>query len=367
MKLRYKIGSGVLGILLLAITVLALVLSYESDCTPMPGVAEGAVTMKAAIYRCYGSPDELEIVDIEKPVPAADEVLVRIQAASVNPLDWHYLRGSPYFMRLSTGIGAPDDIRLGVDFSGVVEAVGENVQRFEPGDAVLGGRTGAFAEYIVMPESRAIVRKPDRLTFDEAAAVPIAALTALQALRDKANVRAGQTVLINGASGGVGTFAVQIAKAFGAEVTGVCSTRNIERVRSLGAANVIDYTSDDYTELGKQYDVIIDMVGNHSPAENRKAMQPGGILVLVGGGKGDWIGPMIQPLKSVIYNRFVDEEFKMLLASMDHDDLELLARLMQQGDVTPVIDRRYPFNELADALRYSEDGHARGKIIVSIP
>lgn len=367
MKLRYKIGGGLLGILLVAIAVLALVLSYESDCAPMPGVAEGAATMKAAIYRCYGSPDAVEIVDVEKPVPAAGEVLVKIHFASVNPLDWHYLRGSPYFMRLEAGIGAPDDIRLGVDFSGVVEAVGENVRRFEPGDAVFGGRTGAFAEYLVVPESRAIVHKPDRLTFEEAAAVPIAALTALQALRDKGNVRAGQTVLINGASGGVGTFAVQIAHSYGAEVTGVCSTRNIDLVRSLGADHVIDYTTDDYTTLGKRYDVIIDMVGNHSPSENRKAMQPGGTLVIVGGAKGDWIAPIMQPLKSMVYGRFVDEEFKLLLASMDHDDLEILARLMKQGEVTPVVGSRYPFAELADALRYSEEGHARGKIVVSMP
>jgi NADPH:quinone reductase-like Zn-dependent oxidoreductase len=367
MKLRYKIGGGLLGTLVLAIGVLAIVLSYESDCVPMPQIADGATTMKAAIYRCYGSAEVIEVVDLEKPVPSADEVLVRVHAASVNPLDWHYMRGSPYFMRLGAGIGAPEDIRMGVDFSGVVEAIGENVQRFKPGDAVFGGRSGAFAEYVLVPESRALAHKPDNISFEQAAAVPIAALTALQALRDKGNVKAGQKVLINGASGGVGTFAVQIAHASGADVTGVCSARNIELVRSLGADHVIDYKTDDYTELGEQYDLIIDMVGNHSPSENQKAMTPYGTLVVVGGAKGDWIAPMIQPLKAMIYGRFVDQEFKLLLARMNQDDLQYLSTLMEQGDVTPVIDRRYAFSGLADAVRYSEDGHASGKIIVSIP
>jgi len=368
MKLRYKIVNGILIILAVAIGSLAFVVSRDDPCPPASesAVDAGAATMQAIVYRCYGPPDVLNLEDVEKPVPGEDEVLVKIQAASVNPLDWHYMRGSPYIMRLGSGLGAPDDTSMGVDFAGTVEAAGSSVTRFKPGDRVFGGRGGAFAEYLTMPEDRAITLMPANISFEQAAAVPIAAITALQALRDKGQVRAGQQVLINGASGGVGTFAVQIAKALGAEVTGVCSTRNVELVQSLGADHVIDYKKEDYTDAGKQYDLIIDMVGNHSPLENTRVLTPEGTLVLVGGSKGDWIGPLLAPMKAMVISPFVDQKLEILLARMNKDDLDVLAELMRSGQVTPVIDRRYPLSEVPAAMAYSEAGRARGKIIIDV-
>ena len=366
MKLRYKVAGGILIFLAVAIVSLALVLSHSSACGPAPVLASETQLMKAIVYRCYGSPDVLELEDIEKPVPADDEVLVKVQAAAVNPLDWHYMRGSPYLMRLGTGLGAPKDTRLGVDFAGTVEAVGINVKRFKPGDEVFGGAGGAFAEYVTLGEDRALVLKPANLTFEQAASVPIAAITALQALRDKGRLKAGQKVLINGASGGVGTFAVQIAKSFGAEVTGVCSTRNLEMVRSIGADHVIDYTQEDYTENEQRYDLIIDNVGNHSLLRNRRALEPDGIFVIVGGPKGNWLGPIMSPIKALMLSPFVGQEFVMVLAKMRKDDLAVLGELMQAGKVTPVIDRRYRLSEVPAAIRYSEEGHARGKIIINL-
>jgi len=365
LKLRYKIANGVLIVLVLAIAALAIALSYDSACEPAPTVAEGTEHMKAVVYSCYGSPDVLELADVAKPTPADDEVLVRIQAAAVNPLDWHYMRGSPYFMRLMSGLGAPKDTRLGVDFAGTVEAVGKDVSQFKPGDEVFGARTGAFAEYVTVRESRGVVPKPANITFEQAASVPIAAITALEALRDKGQLQPGQKVLINGASGGVGTFAVQIAKSFGAEVTGVCSTRNVEMVRSIGADHVIDYKKENYTESGNQYDLIVDMVGNHGLLANRRVMSPDGILVLVGGGKGNWIGPMTGPLMALVLSPFVGQEFVTLLAGLNKEDLALLGDLMQSGEITPVLDRTFPLTEVPSAIRYSEEGHARGKIIVA--
>jgi len=321
--------------------------------------------MKAIVYSCYGSPNVLELADVAKPIPADDELLVRIQAAAVNPLDWHYMRGSPYFMRLMAGLGAPTITRLGVDFSGTVEAVGKDVTRFKPGDEVFGGRTGAFADYVTIRESRAVTLKPDNVTHEQAASVPIAAITALEALRDKGQLQPGQKVLINGASGGVGTFAVQIAKSLGAEVTGVCSTRNVDMVRAIGADHVFDYKKENYTESGEQYDLIVDMVGNHPLGANRKVLRPEGRMVLVGGGKGDWIGPMMRPLQAMLVSPFVDQEIITLLAGLDSDDLALLGELMESGEVTPVLDRRFPLSEVPAAIRYSEEGHARGKIIIT--
>ena len=366
MKLRYKITGGIVIFLTVAMSALAFVLSYTSACEAAPTVADETETMKAIVYRCYGSTDVLEFADVEKPVPADDEVLVKVQAASVNPLDWHHMRGSPYIMRLGTGLGAPKDSRMGVDFAGTVEAVGENVTRFKPGDEVFGGRNGAFAEYVIVPEDRALALKPANVTFEQAAAVPIAGLTALQALRDKGKLKPGQKVLINGASGGVGTFAVQIAKSFGAEVTGVCSTRNVAMVRSIGADHVIDYTQDDYTKSGQRYDLIIDNVGNHSLLANRRALDPDGILVMVGGAKGNWLAPLMGPIKALMLSPFVEQEFVMLLARLRKDDLAILRDLMQTGKVTPVIDRRYRLSEVPAAIRYSEKGHARGKIVINL-
>ncbi len=366
MKLRYKIMGGILIFLAIAMSALALVVSHTSSCEPAPSLSNETETMKAIIYRCYGSPDVLEFADVEKPRPADNDVLVKVVAAAVNPLDWHYMRGSPYILRLGAGIGAPNDSRLGVDFAGTVEAVGKNVTRFKPGDDVFGGRSGAFAEYVIVPEDRALALKPSSVTFEQAASVPIAAITALQALRDKGKLESGQKVLINGASGGVGTFAVQIAKTFGAEVTGVCSTRNVEMVRSLGADHVIDYKLEDYTQSGQHYDLIIDMVGNHSLMANRKVLNSNGILVMVGGAKGDWIAPLKNPIKALMLSPFVDQELVLILARLRQDDLTIIGDLMQAGKVTPVIDRRYRLSEVPEAIRYSEEGHARGKIIIDV-
>ena len=366
MKLRSKVAGSILIFFALAITSLAIVLSHNAACGPAPAFSGETELMKAIVYRCYGSPDVLNFEDIAKPKPADDEVLVKVVAASVNPLDWHYMRGSPYLMRLGSGLGAPDDSSMGVDFAGTVEAVGRNVKRFNPGDEVFGGRGGAFAEYVTVPEDRALVRKPANITFAQAASVPIAAITALQALRDKGKLKPGHKVLINGASGGVGTFAVQIAKSFGAEVTGVCSTRNAEMVRSIGADHIIDYTRENYTESGKQYDLIIDMVGNHSLMANKRVLKPEGIFVIVGGGKGNWLGPLMNPIKALMLSPFVSQEFVLLLADLSKDDLAILGDLMKTGKVNPVIDRRYRLSDVPVAIRYSEEGHAQGKIIIDM-
>ena len=366
MKLRNKIASGILVFVAIAFLSLALVLSHTTACGPAPELSSQKSLMKAIVYRCYGSPDVLELQDIEKPTPGDDEVLVKIQAAAVNPLDWHYMRGSPYFMRLLSGLGAPRDTSMGVDFSGTVESVGRNVTRFKPGDEVFGGGNGAFAEYVAVREDRALALKPGNMTFEQAASVPIAAITALQALRDKGQLKPGQKVLINGASGGVGTFAVQIAKSQGAEVTGVCSTRNMEMVRSIGADHVIDYTAEDYTRSGQRYDLIIDNVGNHSLLANRRVLNPEGIFVMVGGAKGDWLGPLTGPVQAVLLSPFVGQEFVTILAQMNGEDLALLGDLMQAGKVTPVIDRGYSLSEVPAAIRYSEEGHARGKIVINL-
>jgi NADPH:quinone reductase-like Zn-dependent oxidoreductase len=366
MKLRYKIPGVILVLLVVALSSLGLVLSHNSECSPAPSIAGDAERMKAVFYSCYGSPDVLKVVDVEKPVPAADEVLVKVHAASVNPLDWHYMRGEPYLMRLGSGLGKPEDTRLGVDFAGTVEAIGINVTQFELGDEVFGGKTGAFGEYVTVREDHAVALKPKNITFEQAASVPIAALTALQALRDTGHIKAGQKVLINGASGGVGTFAVQIAKAFGAEVTGVCSTRNVDMVRSIGADHVIDYTREDYTKSRQRYDIIVDNVGNRSLLENRDVMTPEGILVLIGGPKGNWVKPMIRPIQAMILSPFLDQEFGLMLAKLKKEDLVFVGSLMKDGKVTPVIDRRYPLPEVPQAIRYSEGGHASGKIIIDL-
>lgn len=366
MKLAFKIAVGLLAFLVASVSILALVVSHSSDCRPAPTISGDVALMKAIRYRCYGSPEVLEFVEVEKPLPADDEVLVKVRAASVNPLDWHYMRGSPYFMRLLTGIGAPSDTRFGVDFAGTVEAVGKHVKQYKAGDEVFGASSGAFAEYVTVREGRAVATKPAGVTFGQVASVPIAGVTALQALRDHGKIEAGQKVLINGASGGVGTFAVQIAKSFGAEVTGVCSTRNLEMVRSIGADHVIDYKHEDYTQNGQRYDLIIDMVGNHSLSENRRALTPAGRLVMVGGPKGDWLGPVGGLVKSLLISPFVEQEFGMILAELRKDDLATLGELMRAGIVTPVIDRRYALSDLPDAIRYSEQGHARGKIVIDL-
>jgi len=363
-----KVLSVIATVVLVAVVSLALVLSHDAACGPAPVLAHEAVLMKAIVYRCYGSPDVLHLEDIEKPIAADDEVLVKVHAAAVNPLDWHYQRGRPYFMRLGSGLGRPASVRLGVDFSGTVEAVGKNVTRFRPGDAVFGGRTGAFAEYVTIRADRALVLKPGKVTFAQAAAVPIAAITALQALRDKGQIRAGQRVLINGASGGVGTFAVQLAKSFGAEVTGVCSTRNVPMVRALGADHVIDYTKEDFTQGKPRYDLIVDMVGSHSLLEYKRVLTAQGNFVIGGGGgpDGRWIGPLLNPLKALFLSPFVSQKFGLMMAQLTPADLGILADLMQAGKLTAVIDRTYPLSEVPAAMRYLELGHARGKVVIVV-
>jgi NADPH:quinone reductase-like Zn-dependent oxidoreductase len=325
--------------------------------------------MKAIVYCDYGSPEVLRLEDVEKPTPSDDQLLVRVRAASVNPLDWHYIRGTPYLMRLGAGLRRPRDTRVGVDFAGSVEAVGRNVTQFKPGDEIFGGRNGALAEYVVVRQEGAVTLKPAGLTFAQAASVPIAAITALQSLRDRAKIQPGQRVLINGASGGVGTFAVQIAKSFGAEVTGVCSTRNLEMVRSIGADHVIDYTREDFTSGSQRYDVILDNVGNRALSECRRILNHGGQYILIGGGGPNdhrIIGPLVRLIHAKVLSWFVSQDLGFFLANLNAQDLSVLADLMRDGKVTPVIDRTYPLSEAPEAIRYLETGRARGKVIVTM-
>src|SRR5437870_11989533 len=339
-----------------------------NDCDRL-AAAQGD-KMKAIVYCDYGLPNQ-KLADIAKPTPTDDQVLVKVHAASVNPLDWHFIEGTPYVMRaMGVGLRKPKDTRLGVDFAGTVEAVGKNVTKFKPGDEVFGGRTGAFAEYVCVRESRAVASKPANVTFEQAASVPIAGITALQGLRDKGKVQPGQKVLINGASGGVGTFAVQIAKSMGADVTGVCSTKNLDMVRSLGADHVIDYTKEDFTKGDQHYDVILDNVANHSLSECRRVLNPDGKYVLIGGGgvnESRWLAPgLTHALKAMFLSKFVSQKMGMMLAELNHDDLAFIADLMQSGKVTPVIDRTYRLSELPQAIQYLEQGHARGKVVVNV-
>ncbi len=366
MRRVFKTLRAILVIFLAALGVLAVVISHDSQCETGAEISADTQSMQAYAYRCYGASSVLELEDSAKPVPSDDQVLIEVRAASVNPLDWHTMRGSPYLMRLGIGIGKPTDPRLGVDFAGIVEAVGKDVHNFKPGDEVFGGADGAFAQYVTVRASRALALKPANLTFEQAATLPIAASTALQALRDSGRIRAGEKILINGASGGVGTFAVQIAKSFGAEVTGVCSTRNLEMVRSLGADHVIDYTRQDFTEDGKRYDLIVDMVGNHSPFKLRHALEPDGRLVTVGGGNGSWVGPFSGAISSIVLSPFVQQEMGMMLARLEPLDLVVLRNLVEAGKLTPVIDRSYPFEQVPAAIDYLEEGHARGKIVISM-
>jgi NADPH:quinone reductase-like Zn-dependent oxidoreductase len=367
MKLRYKILGGVALLAAAGVIALALRMSYTAPCGAEGPLPAGATLMKGVAQRCYGSPGVLRYEDLLKPTPADDEVLVRVRAASVNPLDWHYVEGTPYLVRADRGIGKPEDPRLGIDFAGTVEAAGKDVRRLKVGDEVFGGKLGAFAEYLTVREERAVAIKPANVSFDEAAAVPIAAVTALQALRDKGHLHAGQKVLINGASGGVGTFAVQIAKSYGAEVTGVCSTKNLFLVRSLGADHVIDYTHEDFTRGAARYDLIIDTVATHSLLAYRRVMTAHGVYVEIGSTNiGNWFGFFMKPLAGLLLGPFVSQQFTVMLAELNRQDLATLADLMQAGKLTPVIDRHYPLSETAEALRYLEQGHARGKVVLTV-
>jgi NADPH:quinone reductase-like Zn-dependent oxidoreductase len=321
--------------------------------------------VKAIVYREYGSPEVLKCEEIEKPTPGDDDVLIRVRAASVNPLDWHFMRGAPFMIRIMTGLKRPDKGRLGADLAGEVAAVGRNVTQFHPGDQVFGESLGAFAEYVCANQN-SVACKPANLTFDQAAAMPTGGLTALQALR-KGRIQPGQKVLINGAAGGVGTFAVPIAKSFGANVTGVCSTRNVDLVRSIGADHVIDYTREDFTNSGQRYDLMFDCVGNHSLSACRRVISRQGTYLLVGGsGGGRWIGPLARGLKAVVLSRFVSQNLVMFLTASNKDDLVTLKQLAEGKTVTPVIDRTYTLSEVPEAVRYLEEGHARGKVVVTL-
>ena len=324
--------------------------------------------MKAITHCEYGGPDVLKVEEVEKPVPNDNQLLVKVRAAAVNPLDLT-IRGT-LLLRPLSGLRKPKDTRLGVDYAGTVETVGKNVTNFKPGDEVFGGKTGAFAEYICVLADRAVVLKPANMTFEQAASVPVAAITALQGLRDKGKIQAGQKVLINGASGGVGTFAVQIAKSFGTEVTGVCSTRNVDLVRSIGADHVIDYTKEDFTKSDQRYDLIFDLVGNHSFSERRRVLTPNGICVMAGIGGAGWrdgiLGRLAGELNGYLRSRFTSQKFIAYIAQFNKADMSILADLMQSGKMTPVIDRTYKFSEVSRALWYLQEGHARGKVVINL-
>jgi NADPH:quinone reductase-like Zn-dependent oxidoreductase len=322
--------------------------------------------MKAITYERYGSPDLLELRDVEKPTVTDDGVLVRVHASSMNPVDWHTMTGTPYLVRMEAGLRRPKSELLGTDFAGTVEAVGTNLQGVRPGDEVFGARNGAFAEYVCVRD--AVVPKPANVTFEQAAAVPVAALTALQGLRDKGHLQTGQKLLINGASGGVGTFAVQIAKAFRAEVTGVCSTRNVETARSIGADHVIDYTREDFTRGDERYDLMLDIAGNRSWSECRRVLNPQATLVFVGGPKTN---RLFGPLGHVVGVRLAasrsSQKVVWFVAKTNKVDLEVLQGLLEDGSVTPVIDREYSLNEVPEALGYLGEGHAQGKVVITVP
>jgi NADPH:quinone reductase-like Zn-dependent oxidoreductase len=357
-------------LVLLVLAFLFVFVAYwrsTNDCDRL--TATQGNSMKAIVYCDYGLAN-LKLENIEKPTPTDDQILVKVHAASINPYDWHFIEGTPKIMRaMGVGLRKPKDTRLGVDFAGTVEAVGKNVTQFKPGDEVFGGKGGAFAEYVCRRAEGAVALKPASITFEQAASVNIAGITALQAIRDKGKVQPGQKVLINGASGGVGTFAVQIAKSFGADVTGVCSTRNVDLVRSLGADHVIDYTKEDFAKSDQHYDVILDNVPNHSLSECRGILNPNGKYVMIGGGGPNdsrWIGPFGRVIHALLVSPFISQKMGMMLADPSQKDLTILADLMQSGKVKPIIDRTYKLSEVPEAIRYLEEGHARGKVVITL-
>jgi len=366
MKIKrfFKWSAAVIFVALVLVTFIAYWMS-TNDCDHRPAPSN---PMKAITHCEYGGPEVLKVEEIEKPVPNDNQVLVKVRAASLNPLDLT-IRG-PLLLRPLFGLRKPKDTRLGVDYSGTVEAVGKNVSNFKPGDEVFGGKNGAIAEYVCVLADRTVVLKPANMTFEQAASVPVAAITALQGLRDKGRIQSGQKVLINGASGGVGTFAVQIAKSFGTEVTGVCSTRNVDLVQSIGADHVIDYTKEDFTKTDQRYDLIYDLVGNHSFSERRRILGPNGICVMAGIGGAGWhegfATRLLGELNGYLRSRFVSQKFVAYIAQFNKADMSVLADLLQTGKMTPVIDKTYKLNETAEALRYLETGHARGKVVISL-
>jgi NADPH:quinone reductase-like Zn-dependent oxidoreductase len=329
--------------------------------------------MKAFVLRSYGAPDHLVRTEMDKPVPADDEVLVRVRATSVKPYDWHHMRGEPSIVRLmpgSFGLRAPKFAILGCDMAGQVEAASKNVTEFGPGDDVFALlRDGAFAEYVTVRESL-LARKPQALSYEQAAAVPMAAVTALLALRDAGGMKPGQRVLVNGASGGVGTFAVQVARALGGQVAGVCSTGHVDLVRSLGADEVIDYRTEDFTRRRQRYDLLLDIAGSRPATACQRVLTPKGTLVLVGGPAGRWLQPMGHVLGALALAPFMSQRVTLAdatVAGQEKHNLTTLAELIEDGRITPVIDRTYPFEELPAAVRYQEEGHASGKVVVTVP
>jgi len=370
MKLKriLKWGARAILVALILAFLVGFVAYWRStnECDRKTGAP--ANPMKAIVHCEYGGPEVLTLTDVEKPVPTDNQILVRVRAASVNPLDL-MIRG-PLVLRPIVGMRKPKDTRVGVDYAGTVEAVGRNVTQFKPGDEVFGGKNGALAEYVCVLPDRAVTLKPANMTFEQAASVPVAAITALQGLRDKGKIKPGQKVLVNGASGGVGTFAVQIAKSYGTEVTAVCSTRNLEMVRSIGADHVIDYTKEDFTKTDQRYDLILDIVGNHSFSERRRILKPNGICVMVGAGGSGWhdetAGRLMGELNAYLRSRFVSEKFMTYLANLNKPDLAILADLMRDGKMTPVIDKTYKMNDVSSALQYLETGHARGKVVITV-
>ena len=366
MKLLKKILKWS-AVILPLVLVVWLFIAYWLSTNDCERYATTPTTPMKAILSCEYGVENLRLRDIEKPTPADNEVLVRVRAASVNPADGHMIRDS-WLGRLLGGLRKPRNTRFGTDFAGVVERVGKSVTDFKPGDEVFGAKNGAVADYVCVKAERAVVLKPSNVSFEQAGSVAIAALTALQGLRDQGHIQAGQKVLINGASGGVGTFAVQIAKAFGAEVTAVCGTRNVDLVKSIGADHVIDYTKEDFIKTEQHYDILYDLVANHSFSERRKILTPNGICVLAGiGGAGlhpGTMGRIGRNFWDAFLSNFTKQKFPFYIAKLTKDDLNVLRDLMRSGKVSPVIDRTYKISETQAAVRYLEEGHARGKVVI---
>jgi NADPH:quinone reductase-like Zn-dependent oxidoreductase len=365
-----RVVGWTLGIIFVVLILWGFFAYWTSTNDCGRNAAAPANPMKAVVYCDYGIAN-LKIEEIDKPTPTDDQVLVRVRAASLNPLDGHFVRGMLLARLMGGGLRKPKDTRLGVDYAGTVEAVGKNVKDFKAGDEVFGGRNGALAQYICPRADRGIALKPANMTFEQAGSVAVAAITALQGLRDIGHVQAGQKVLINGASGGVGTFAVQIAKYLGADVTGVCSARNLDLVRSIGADHVIDYTKEDFTKSDQRYDVIFDNVQNHTFSERRRVLTPNGICVLAGLGGAGWRADtqthLIRSFTTPLMSKFTSQKFRFFIAQLNHADMALLGDLMQSGKVTPVIDRTYEsLGKVKDALAYLEEGHARGKVVIDV-
>src|SRR5438309_1530838 len=367
MKRLLKWTFRIVLVLLLVGFLLGFVAYWSSTNDCNRNSATPTNPMKAIVNCEYGV-GNLQLRDLEKPSHNDNEVLVRVRAASINPVDGHLIRGS-WMMRPMSGLRKPKNTRFGTDFAGTIEAIGKDVTNFKSGDEVFGAKNGAVADYICVKADRAIVTKPSNVTFEQAGSVGVAGVTALQGLRDKGHIQAGQKVLVNGASGGVGTFAMQIAKAFGAEVSGVCSTRNVDLVKSIGADHVIDYTKEDFTKTDQRYDVIYDLVGNHSFSERRNILKSNGICVLAGVGgaglhPGMW-GRVLGNFATVFRSKFTSQKFVFYIATLTKDDLNVLRDLMQSGKVSPVIDRTYKISETQAAVRYLEEGHARGKVVIT--